>query len=174
MKEGKFSFVIPYKLTAGGKIAPGTLYDKCWRASAKELGKVPSDFIGQYVTLEKQPRLLFSKPVIDPETKMAEIGADGKRVYEEILAVDQAGRPKCFCFVPDEAANTNTVRERVRTALIGKTPKAALRTLLLNFKQYPEYKDALNNGTLDSMLELVVVDGKFQKDEGGQSATGDS
>mgnify|MGYP001602610016 CR=1 FL=1 len=165
--DKKFSFLIPYKLTAGGKIVSGTLYDKCWRASAKELGKVPSDFIGQYVTLETQPRVLFPQPALDPATGKAQVDETGQRVFENVLAVDKAGRPKCFCFVADEDTNPNDVHEYIRGLIVGLNQKAALRPLVMDerAKQHPEYKEALNNGTLADMLELIIVDGKFQRVE---------
>lgn len=163
LKDGKFRFVIPYKLTAGGKIAPGTLYDKCWRASAKELGKLPSEFIGQYVTLEKQPRVLFPKLVLDPETKKVLIGEDGKKVVENILAVDSAGRPKCFCFVGDETVDSESTKNYIKGKVLGLNTKAALRALLgdTRARQFPEFKDKLKAGTLAEELGLVLVDDKF-------------
>ena len=166
LKDGKFNFYIPY-VEAGKKPHQNSIYAKCWLASAKELGKLPSEFIGSYVTLEKQPRLLFQKPVIDPATKKATLGEDGKKVLEDILAVDQAGRPNHFCFVADETSDSSNVREYIRDLVTGLNQKAALRKLLIDTKakQHPEYKVALNEGTLADMLELVIVDNKFQKPE---------
>lgn len=170
LKEGKFSFFVPY-VEAGKNPHQNSIYSKCWLASAKEFGKRPSEFIGSYVTLEKQPRLLFQKPVIDPDTKKAMVGEDGKNVLEDILAVDQSGRPNHFCFVADETANSNGVNEYVRDLITGLNQKAALRKLLIDqkAKQHPEYKTALNDGTLADMLELSLVgegdNAQFQKPE---------
>lgn len=156
LRDGKFNFYIPY-VEVGKKPHQNSIYAKCWLASAKELGRVPSELIGSYVTLEKQPRLLFQKPVIDPDTKKAMLGEDGKKILDDVLAVDQLGRPNHFCFVADGEAGSDDVREKVRDKLIGLNQKAALRKLLLEFKNYPEYKIALNDGTLAGLLGLVLV-----------------
>lgn len=170
LKDGKFTFYVPY-VEAGKKPHQNSVYAKCWLASAKELGKVPSEFIGQYVTLEKQPRLLFQKPVIDPTTKKAKLGEDGKKVLDDVLAVDQSGRANHFCFVADETTSPENLNGYVRDLIVGLNQKAALRKLLIDVKakQHPEYKDALNEGTLANMLELVIVDDKFQKEEGSEN-----
>ena len=164
LKDGKFNFYIPY-VEVGKKPHQNSIYAKCWLASAKELGKVPSEFIGSYVTLEKQARLLFQKPVIDPATKKPTLNEDGKKILEDILAVDQSGRPNHFCFVADEAADSDDVQEYIRDLVTGLNQKAALRRLLIDqrAKQHPEYKVALNDGTLAELLDLVIVDDKFQK-----------
>lgn len=170
LKDRKFNFLVPY-VEAGKKPHQNSIYAKCWLASAKELGHIPSEFIGSYVTLEKQPRLLFQRPIIDPATKKAKLDEDGKKVLEDILAVDQQGRPNHFCFVSDEATSSGDVNGYIRNLLAGANQTAALRRLILDVKakQYPEYKVALNNGTLAGMLDLMLVgDGDeavFQKIE---------
>uniref|UniRef100_A0A6H1ZQ00 Uncharacterized protein n=1 Tax=viral metagenome TaxID=1070528 RepID=A0A6H1ZQ00_9ZZZZ len=169
--KGKFTFVMPYKLTSTGKISSGTGYDRCWRQSAKEMGKIPSDFIGQYVTLEKQPRLLFSTYEMEEDDgtgkkKTPKLDADGNKIKRDVLAVGENGLPKYFCFVSDETADSDNVKAKVIETIVGLNASAAKRKLMVAFKQYPEYKDALNAGTLADDLGLVVVDGKFQvKDE---------
>lgn len=166
LKDGKFNFYVPY-VEVGKNPHQNSVYAKCWLSSAKELGKVPSGFIGQYVTLEKQPRLLFQKPVIDPETKKAKVDADGKKVLEDILAVDQQGRANHFCFTSEGDISTEDVAVYIRDLIVGLNQKAALRKLLIDTKakQHPEYKVALNEGTLASLLGLTIVDGMFQKEE---------
>ncbi len=160
LKEGKFSFFIPYT-EAGKKPHQNSIYSKCWLASAKEQGKVPSEFMGQYVTLEKQPRLLFQTYEIDPDTKKAKVDENGDKIKKAILAVNEMGLPNHFCFVSDETADTENVKEKAKKFVVGYNEKAALRNLLVNMKQHPEFKEALNNGTLAEMLGLKRVDGKF-------------
>ena len=166
LKDSKFSFIMPYKLTSGGKIVPGTGYDKCWRASAKELGKLPSEFIGEYVTLEKQPRLLFQVYELEDDgtgRKRPKLDEEGNKIKRDVLAVSGNGLPKYFCFVADESADAENVRAYIRDLVIGLNQKAALRKLLVDpkAKQFPEYKDALNAGALAELLDLTVVDDKF-------------
>ncbi len=76
LKDGKFSFYIPY-VEAGKKPHQNSIYSRCWLASAKELGHIPSEFIGQYVTLEKQARLLFESYIdVEKATKDTEFALD--------------------------------------------------------------------------------------------------
>ncbi len=165
LKDGKFNFYIPY--TAGGKNPhKNSIYSKCWLESAKELGKKPSEFIGQYVTLEKQPRLLFEKYVIDPETKQAQIDENGDKMSEPVLAVNEAGLPNHFCFVKDEEATSENIKDYVKGIVVGLNQKAALRKLLIDpkAKVLGDYKARLNDGTLAEYLGLVVdAKGIFQE-----------
>ncbi len=167
LKEGKFSFYIPY-VEAGKAPHQNSIYSRCWLASAKELGKKPSEFIGQYVTLEKQPRVLFQKPILEDDgtgKKEPKLDEDGKKILGDILAVDQSGRPNHFCFVKDDLANPNSLNEYVKSNIVGLNQRAALRVLISDnrIKTHPEYKDALNNGTLATMLGVVLVEDKFQE-----------
>lgn len=168
LRDGKFSFFITYA-KEGNKPHQASIYSKCWLASARELGKVPSEFIGKYITLEKQPRLLFQKPLMEDDgtgKKVVVLDEEGAKILEDVLAVDKDGRPNHFCFVADETVDSPAVKEHVRTLLLkdgGLNEKAALRALLTDTKakQFPTYKDALNAGTLAEELGLKVVDGKF-------------
>lgn len=177
LKDGKFNFIMPYKLTSGGKIAPGTGYNECWRASAKEMGKIPSEFIGQYVTLDKQLRTLFTtyvleenitgnmRPVLD---EAGEFIIKGDKVRVEVLATTQEGVPKFFCFVADETADAENIKDYIRKLVVGLNERAVTRKLLVDprAKQFKEFKDKHNAGTLAEYLGLVVVDGKFQEPKG--------
>lgn len=159
LKDNLFTGWVPYAVE--GK-APhiNSGYMKCWVASAEKLGKKPSEFIGQYVTLEKIPTVLFKQPKLG-EDKKPLLDEDGKKIYVEVSA------DNVFCFVADETADSKNTREYVRDLISGLNEKAALRRLLTDIraKQFPEYKEALNSGTLADMLELVLVDGKFQEPE---------
>lgn len=169
LKEGKFNFFIPYT-TPPAKPHANSIYSKCWIASAKELGALPSAFIGQYVTLEKQARLLFKKPIFEDDgtgKKKVKLDEDGEKIYEEIFAANELGRPNHFCFTADEAADSVNIKDHIKKLVTGLNEKAALRKLLVDqkAKQFPEYKDKLNAGTLAEYLDLDIVDGKFVKPE---------
>ena len=82
LKDNKFVGWVGY--AAPGKTPnANSPYIKCWVASAEKLGKRPSEFIGQYVTLEKIPTILFKRPEIGPDKK-ALLNEAGEKVYEEI------------------------------------------------------------------------------------------
>lgn len=169
LKDGKFSFYIPYTV-AGKSPHQNSIYSRCWLASAKEIGVVPSKLIGQYVTLEKQPRLLFQTYVMEDDgtgKKVAKLDEAGEKIKEDILAVNQMGLPNHFCFVADETAEAENIKEYIRDLVTGLNQKAALRKLLVDqkAKQFPEYKDKLNSGELAEYLDLTVVDDKFTKPE---------
>ena len=131
-------------------------YIKCWVASAEKLGRKPSDFIGQYVTLEKLPVVLFKQAKVGSDKK-AIVGEDGKKIYEEIVSTNT------FCFVSDETSGSESVDDYIKSLVVGLNQKAALRKLLVETraKQYPKYKDSLNAGTLAEELGLVLIDDKF-------------
>lgn len=162
LKEGKFNFYIPY-VEAGKKPHQNSIYSKCWLASAKGLGRVPSAFIGQHITLEKQSTLLFQKYDIDPETKKPKLDENGEKIKIAVFAVNEAGLPNHFCFVADETARAENIKSHIRKLVVGLNQKAALRQLLVDpkAKQFPEFKEQLNAGTLGASLGLSVVDGVF-------------
>lgn len=159
LTDGRFSGWVSYA-AEGKRPHANSAYMKCWVASAEAMGKKPSDFVGQYVTLEKIPTVLFKRPVMGKDKKPV-LDEDGGKVYEEI-ATD-----KVFCFVPDEAADSQDTKGYVRDLVCGLTERAALRKLLLDIKakQFPEFRQKLDDGTLTAYLDLVLIDGKFQKIE---------
>lgn len=162
---GKFHFFIPY-VEPGKKPSQNSIYAKCWLESAKELGKTPSQFIGQYVDLEKQPRKLFDKYVIDPDDpkkKKIKLDAEGKKMLEPVLAVNQGGIPNHFCFVASESAKPEDVDSYIKELVTGLNTTAALRKLIVDqkAKRHPEYRDMLKAGTLAEKLGMVLVEDKF-------------
>jgi hypothetical protein len=178
LKDGKFNFYIPYA-APGAKPHANSIYSKCWIASAKELGFAPSQKIGEYITLEKQPRLLFKQPIFEDVggKKTVKLDDDGNKIYEEILAVNESGRPNHFCFVGDESAESENIKDYIVKLVSGLNEKAALRKLLVDqkAKQFPEYKDKMKVGAevLAEYLGLIVVDGKFAKPESGAEGEAD-
>ena len=169
LKDGKYSFYIPY-VEAGKSPSANSIYSKCWLESAKELGKLPSEFIGEVVTLEKQGRKLFDKYLVEegadgkPKVKLDE---EGKKMTEPILAVSQNGLPKYFCFVGETDSGSDDIKAHIISLITGLNDKAALRKLLTDpkAKQFPEYKDKLNSGSIAEYLGLAVVDGLFVTEE---------
>ena len=169
LTEGKFNFYIPY-VEAGKKPHQNSIYSRCWLASAKELGHVPSEFIGQYITLEKQPRLLFQQYEMEDTgagKKKPKLDENGEKIKVDILAVNSVGLPNHFCFVADETSDADNVKEYIRDLVTGLNQKAALRKLLVDqkAKQFPDFKNQLNAGTLAEYLDLEIVDDIFTKPE---------
>jgi hypothetical protein len=149
LNEGKYNFYIAYA-DPGKKPHSSSAYMKCWVASAEKMGKKPSDFIGQYVTLEKIKTKLFDQR--NKETKELE------PVYSE----------NCFSFVQDETASSDNVKAYITDLVVGLNRKAALRKLITDTraKQFPEYKDMLSKGTLAAELGFTIGDdeqAKFEK-----------
>jgi hypothetical protein len=159
LKDGRFVGWVPYA-PEGKTPHANSSYMKVWVASAERLGKKPSDFIGEYVTLEKTPTVLFRRPLLG-EDKKPLLDDEGNKLYEEITT------DRVFGFVADETADSEAIKERVKALVLGLNQRAALRELLVDprLKHFPEFKDMLNNGTLADYLGLVVVDGKFEEPE---------
>ena len=160
LKDNRFTGWVSYAV-AGKTPHANSAYMKCWVASAEKMGKKPSEFIGEYVTFEKLPTVLFKQPELG-EDKKPLLDEEGRKIYREVST------DKVWCFVPDEEADSENVRAYIRNLVCGLNQKAALRKLLIDSKakQFPEYKEALNNGTLADMLELQVsFSGIFVKPE---------
>lgn len=152
LKEGKFTGWVTYA-ALGKTPSSGSIYMKCLVASSEEIGKKKlSENIGNYVTLERQDRLLF-------KTKK-----DGETI--EVRSADENGKPysSAWCFVSDETADSETVKEYIKDLVIGLKENVALRELATNnrAKQFPEYKEACKAHELDKLLDVELVDGKFQ------------
>jgi hypothetical protein len=143
LTDGKFTFLLNYA-KKGQNPSDNSTYKKGWVDSAKKLGKAPSSFIGEYVTLEKMEIELF--PYTDKETKEKKIATG-----------------KCFCFVGDEALDSESIKSFLRGHLHGKDRKSVLRSLLSNqkAKQFPELRDMHKADTLAEYLDMVVEDGIY-------------
>jgi len=153
LRDGEYKFWVPYAEEGSSK-KPGanSIYIKTWIASAEALGKKPSDFIGQFITLDKIPTVLF-KTDKDDSGKALGLGEDGEKIYRDITVTNY------FCFVPDEEDEGNFV-EYLQDKLNGLNDKAALRFLMFDdrAKQHPEYKDAAKAGTLAELLDMEIID----------------
>jgi hypothetical protein len=166
LNEGKFSCMWPYA-DKGKTPHKNGIWMRTAVASAEAMKKRPSQFVGEVITLRKIPTPLFKQPVLeeDPNSgrKKPVLDDEGKKVYEEVV-VDNY-----FCFVPDEAADSDNVKEHIRDILDGLTDKAALRKLMIDqkAKQFPEFKDTLKESPekLAKELDLLFEDGKFMKVE---------
>lgn len=175
LKDNKYTFLIPYAegrldgdQWVGKRPHQNSGYIKCFVASAERMGKKPSDFIGNLVTLEKVPTVLFQHPKIDPTTKKPITGEDGKKIMEDVII------ESVFSFVADESVTDITAH--ICDLVVGLNQQAALRKLLTDTraKAAPKFKDALKAGVLAEMLGLVVVEGLFQKPAGEASGSSNS
>lgn len=178
-KDGKWNFTITYA-KAGQTPTEGSVYNKCWLQSAKELGKVPSAFIGEMVVLEKQGRKLFDTVEMEDYTtssgetkKRPVLDADGNKIVKPIYATaDQTedGRPSksAFCFVGESSADSDDVKDHIKTIVTGLNSSAALRKLMTDTKakQFPEYREKHKNGALAEFLGIEVVDDIYVDPEG--------
>ncbi len=149
LSDGKFVGWVPY--AAPGKVPhKNSIYMRCWVASAEALDKSPSQFINEYVTLERVNTLLFKQKKEGQENS-------------EAISTD-----KHWCFVRDEEDSGDIV-ELVTELVVGKHKDAVVRLLLLNdrAKQFPIYKDAAAAENLPEVLPTVkLVDDVYQLVEG--------
>lgn len=143
LKEGKFTIWMPYA-QPGKKPHKNSLWIKGFVASAEKLGKTPIEFKGEYITLAREPIHLFTNEA-------------GESVDYD-----------CWVFAEDEAsAGSGDILGHVQKLIIGNNKSTAMRNLLTNAraKQYPEYRQAITNGTHEEELGVVLVDGKYQAKE---------
>jgi len=166
LTDGKFTCWVPY--AAEGKLPhKNSTYMVCFVGSSEELGEKeekrkvrPSERNGTYVTLERQDRLLFKTKVKNKET-------DEMETKEMRSANPETGIPysSAWCYVADEAADAESVVEYITGLVIGLNEKAALRKLTMDnkAKQFPEYKEACKAGTLPDLLDVELVDDKFER-----------
>lgn len=159
IKDGKHILYVPYA-EKGKTPHVNSAYMRCWVASAEAMGKKPSEFKGEYITLEKKEVVLFKMPQKGEDGKPI-IGVDGKKIMEEITT------SRYFCFVPDEGGDSSTIVDYVKALVIGKNQPAALHAIVLDSrcKQFPEYKEAAKLETLADKLGLAMVDGKYAEVE---------
>jgi len=148
LTDGKFTGWETY--AAPGRVPhKNSTYMRCWVASAEALGKSPSQFLNEYVTLSRVDTLLF------------------KRKKEGTDETEEIRTDKHWCFVKD-AEDTGDIVEHITGLVVGKNKSAAVRALLIDnrAKQYPMYKDAATADNLPSVLPTVkLVDDVFQRIE---------
>ena len=170
LKEGKFSFFIPY-VEAGKSPNKSSIYWKCWVETAeKATGKKPSASIGQIITLEKLPLKLFDtylskdkikgknlELLLDNEGKEV-IGKNDTRKVRIYAKSQETGLPNHFCFVPNETLDSEGIKDYIKALVVGKNQKAALHDLLLDnrAKAFPDFKAKLKDGTLAEFLGLKL------------------
>lgn len=145
LKEGKFSFYYPYA-KPGGKPTNGSAYIKVFVASCEKAGTKPSALVGKVCT--------FSRIQIDAGYEM--LNRETKKKEPVIFK-------SYFSLVPDQDATSEGTKDYVKTLITGLNKSAALRQLVMDAraKQFPEYKEKLNNGTLAKFLGLTIVEDKF-------------
>lgn len=181
---GKWSFYVPYQTPEntkkGRKPHANGIYMRCFVASSEELGEQqagkkvsPVERIGTFCTVERQSRLLFSRPELD-ENKKPKLDDEGEKIMVEIYSADDEGKPRsgAWCFVEDEAGDSSTMTDYIAGILDGLNVKAALRVLLTDpkAKQFPTYKDMLKEAPeiLAEALGMKVTgegdDAKFEQE----------
>lgn len=145
LSDGKFVGWETY--AAPGKVPhKNSTYMRCWVASAEALGKAPSQFMNEYITLERVDTLLF------------------KRKKEGTDETEEIRTDKHWCFVRDEEDSGDIV-ELITGLVVGIHKDAVVRVLLLNdrAKQFPMYKDAAAAENLAEVLPTVkLVDDVYQ------------
>jgi len=183
LKDNKFTIYVPYQTaenTARGKTpSANSIYMKCFVASSEELGMAetgekvrPLSRIGTYVTLERMSVELFKTYKKDDMGNIM-IDDEGNKILEPIYSANSDGIPYsgAWCFVGDEGADSTGVKDYLVNLLTyngGLNKQAALRVLLTDnrAKQFPEYKEALQNGTLAELLGLEIdANGVFKQAE---------
>ena len=147
LKDGNFTFWLPYSFP-GKKPNKNSIWVKVFVQSAEKLGTTPNKMIGQYVTLDKLPVFIFKTP---------KEGSPGE--YNEIWTDNY------YSFVEDTAGDASNIAEYIKGLLIGLKPQPASRALATDdrAKQFPEYKDALRDGRISDIVDVVLgEDGKYQ------------
>lgn len=143
LKDDAYTIWVPFAVP-GKQPNKNTLWAKGIVASAVALGKEPPEFNGSFVTME---RILI--PLFSPETK------------------EMVEYPT-WAYVKDDEGSGVNIKEHIKSLVIGATEAVATRNLLTDAKakQYPDYRKALQNGTIGELLGVVLIDGKFQTKEG--------
>ncbi len=156
LKDDTFTTWINYAAKGKEKPNVNTFFIKGFMKSgeileAKLRGVKPEDGIlsnlyGTRVTLERKSIPLFKKPKEDnPEEK------------EDVMGTG-------YVFVDEEGGGESLI-EHIKKLVLGMTPASAKRNLALDgqAKRHPEYKEALDAGTLDNLLGVKLVEGKFEE-----------
>lgn len=149
LKDDEFTGWITYA-KPGAEPTPQGIFTRGWCKSAEKLQATQGnenggwrDFIEQRVTLERLP-VVYKQKV---EDEMKEV---------EFLT---------WQFVEGGEEDTVGIDDHIKTLVVGKNEGAAKRSLLIDSKakRHPEFKAALEEGTLAELLGLEVdEDGKFQ------------
>uniref|UniRef100_A0A6M3IP61 Uncharacterized protein n=1 Tax=viral metagenome TaxID=1070528 RepID=A0A6M3IP61_9ZZZZ len=151
LKDGHFKFWIPY--AAKGK-APqeGSIYARTWLSSALAMGKKPSEFLGEYVTLTKKKVDLFKTDKGDDKKPLG-LNPDGSKIMRVVTT------EKYFSFVKD-TEDSGDYTAHIKELMLGKSEKVAARAVLLDNRtqQHPEYKEAIKNGTIGTLVGLKLVE----------------
>ena len=160
------TFTVWYGYAEPGKLQPhkNTFVVKGFMKSAEDLWKARGfkdaqgnatkgwkDLIGQRVVMEKCAIELFQRaPAKGEESKVA---ADGKVHFLQTQ----------FVFVEGSPEDSTPIEEHIRGLIVGLNPQAALRKVLMDSraKREVKWKNAINDGTITSELNLTVVDGKY-------------
>lgn len=154
LRDDRFVVKMNYAAKGKEKSHVNSFFTKGFCASAeevcKEMGNAKGgwqDLVGSVVTLESQTLVLFQKKSKDE---------DGEDVFEDITGTN-------YVFVADDGDGGAGLDDHLRNLLVGKTPTAVTRALLMDARarRVPDIKTELKSGALAERLGLEVVDGVF-------------
>ena len=139
------TFFVKHFMTSGEKL-------DAKRRGVGEKDGILSNVYGTRVVLERQNLFLFKKRKEGSDPDNPE--------YEEFFQDN-------YVIVECEEGGGADVAGQVKAQVLGNTLPTAKRNLLTSGlgRRFPEYKTALDNGTLAELLGLVVADGKFAEKE---------
>jgi hypothetical protein len=155
LRDNKFTFWMNY--AAKGKEKPmvntffvkgfmksGELLDAKLRGVKPEDGMI-SNLYGTRVTIERKTIPLFKKPKADNPEEKEEVNGTG------------------YVFVLEEGGGEN-LNDHIKKLVVGMSTSAAKRNLALDgqAKRHPEFKEALDAGTLGGMIGVTLTNGKFE------------
>jgi len=152
LKDGKFTFWMNYAPKGKPNPHQNTFFVKGFQKSAEELwkargeeGKSWLDLVGTHVTLERKEIILFTRPNKDDKDKKDQFTGRG------------------YVFV-EGSGDSQGLEDLVLELVVGNNEATAKRNLLLNnrTKRAPEYKDAIDSGTLNELVSVKLVDGVYQ------------
>jgi len=127
--------------------------------SFEDAGTTVDDKVGERIILKFARFPLGFKVDKKDEDGNIVFDDDGKPVKEE-------AQGSGFVYCPDGDADVAPITDHIKNLVVGKTPAAAKRAVLMDgrARRYPEYKEAIDTGRICEMLGLVESeDGIYQE-----------
>lgn len=140
LKDGKFTWWMGYAKPGAKAAHKNTFYIRGFLTSIENAKETLPGLVGRYTTWER---------------KDVDLGFKNKE-----------GNPvsgRNFVYCAEQTADSPDIVAHIKTLVVGLNEAAVMRNLVMDArsKQFPEYKDALNAGTLAEKLGLKFVDGVF-------------
>lgn len=156
LEDGKFSFYLNYALAGKDKAHANTFYVKGFLTSAVALAKARGIENGSI------PELLNTRVVMEylPAVPLFKI----KRKNEEGEPEEEVVTGRGWVFSASGADEGIDIEEHIKSLVINANKSNALRLLMGDnrVKRDPQWKQALNDGTLADKLGITFVDGVFK------------